>query len=275
MRSARERRPRSELLSRILVGVPAAALVIVFIELGGLAFALFMIAVALACLHELYRLLARWRPIPALGFAAAVGGVFAARYGGPTRVLEVTIAALPVLAVLVLVRPRRGRPTAVIAATLFGLFWIALPFAHGELLRRSPHGASVLLDVLIGTFLGDTAAYLGGRLFGRHRLAPEISPNKTFEGLFCGMLIALAAVFVAGRYQDTWMTAGRALALGATVALLAPIGDLFESLIKRDVGIKDSGSLFGAHGGALDRLDAVLFTVPAAYWVWFALIHFS
>ena len=81
------------------------------------------------------------------------------------------------------------------------------------LLRELPHGNGIVIDVLVGTFLGDTGAYLGGRLFGRRPLAPSISPNKTVEGLFCGMLIAILAVFVAGLYQ-TWMTQGDALLLG-------------------------------------------------------------
>ena len=104
--------------------------------------------------------------------------------------------------------------------------------------------------MLVGTFLADTAAYVGGRLFGRRPLAPEISPNKTVEGLFCGMLIAIVSVFLAGLNQ-TWLTQGDALLLGVAVAVLGPIGDLFESAIKRDAGIKDAGSVFGAHGGAL------------------------
>jgi phosphatidate cytidylyltransferase len=130
----------------------------------------------------------------------------------------------------------------------------------------------VLVDVLVGTFLGDTAAYLGGRAFGRRPLAPEISPSKTVEGLFCGMFIAILTVFLAGLYQD-WLTQGDALLLGIAVAVFGPIGDLFESLIKRDAGAKDAGKLFGAHGGALDRLDAALFTIVAGYYVWLAAIH--
>ena len=85
------------------------------------------------------------------------------------------------------------------------------------------------------------------------------------------MLIAVVAVFVAGLYQ-TWMTEGDALLLGLTVAVLGPLGDLFESVVKRDVGAKDAGNLFGAHGGALDRLDAVIFTIVAGYYVWTAVM---
>jgi phosphatidate cytidylyltransferase len=147
-----------------------------------------------------------------------------------------------------------------------------MAWAHAELLRQLHHGNGVIIDIAVGTFLGDTAAYIGGRMFGRRLLAPTISPNKTFEGLFCGMLIAIVSIFVAGLYQ-TWLTQGDALMLGIAVAVLGPLGDLFESLVKRDAGTKDTGQLFGAHGGALDRLDAVMFTVVAGYYIWFALIH--
>jgi phosphatidate cytidylyltransferase len=84
--------------------------------------------------------------------------------------------------------------------------------------------------------------------------------------------VAIMAVFVAGLYE-TWMTQGDSLLLGAAVAVLGPLGDLFESLVKRDAGAKDAGSLFGAHGGALDRLDAIIFTVVAAYYVWTSVMH--
>jgi phosphatidate cytidylyltransferase len=128
-----------------------------------------------------------------------------------------------------------------------------------------------VLDVAVGTFLGDTGAYIGGRLFGRRPLASSISPSKTVEGLFCGALVAVLAVFFAGEFSS-WLTHGDALLLGLAVAILGPMGDLFESLVKRDAGAKDAGSLFGAHGGALDRLDGVMFTIVAAYYIWIAVM---
>ncbi|MBV9465201.1 MAG: phosphatidate cytidylyltransferase, partial [Solirubrobacterales bacterium] len=232
------------------------------------------------CMHELYRMLARWRPVALVGMAALAAMVVGARYGGERQILGVAVAALPVLFLAVVARgssaAARGRPTAgatvAIAGTMLGVVWIGLAFAHSELLRRLPHGNAVIIDVLVGTFLGDTAAYLGGRLFGRRPLAPEISPSKTVEGLFCGMLIAVLAVFFAGLYQ-TWLTQGDALLLGLAVAVLGPLGDLFESVVKRDAGTKDAGSAFGPHGGALDRLDSVIFTVVAGYYVWLAVMH--
>jgi phosphatidate cytidylyltransferase len=216
-------------------------------------------------------MLARWRPVAIVGFASLVAMVLAAYYGGDRQVLEVGMATIPVLFLGVLTRPQHGGATVAIAGTLLGVFWIGFAFAHAVLLRDLPHGNGILIDVLVGTFLGDTAAYLGGRLFGRRPLAPEISPNKTVEGLFCGMFIAILAVFCAGLYQ-TWLTSGDALLLGFAVAVLGPLGDLFESLVKRDAGTKDAGTLFGPHGGALDRLDAVIFTVVAGYYIWIAVM---
>ena len=171
----------SELLTRILIAVPAAILVLIFIDLGGIAFALFMIAVGWLCLHELYRMLDRWRPLTVVGFASVAGMVLAAHYGTLRNVLEVTVATLPVLFLFVIARGQ-GRVTVSIAGTLLGIYWIGFAVTHGELLRQLPHGNGVVIDVLVGTFVGDTGAYIGGRMFGRRPLAPQISPNKTVGG---------------------------------------------------------------------------------------------
>jgi phosphatidate cytidylyltransferase len=270
-RGREEPKRRSDLLARILVAIPLAVLAIVVIDLGGIAFALFMIAVGALCLVELYRLLHRWRPVSVVGIAAMVGMVLSARYGGRQEILEVMVITVPVLFLVVVARGQ-GHATTAIASTLLGVYWIGLAVTHGELLRQLPHGKGVVIDVFLGTFIGDTGAYLGGRLFGRRPLAPRISPNKTWEGLVCGALAAIVAVFLAGTFQD-WLTQGDALLLGLAVAILAPIGDLFESVIKRDAGTKDAGHLFGPHGGILDRADAALFTIVAGYYVWLAALH--
>ncbi len=272
-RAPREERPkkprrRSDLFTRVLVAVPLAVATIIFNNIGGLPFALFMIAAGLICMHEAYGLLKIWRPVAAVGFVAVVVMVLVARSGNVGHVLEVAMAAVPVTLVAVMASDRR-RPTVAIAGTLLGVYWVGFAFAHAELLRQLDHGNGVFLDVLVGTFLGDTGAYIGGRLFGRRPLAPHVSPNKTVEGLVCGMLVAILAVFLAGLYQ-TWLTQGNALLLGVAVAVLGPLGDLFESLVKRDAGAKDSGSVFGPHGGALDRLDGALFTVVVGYYIWLA-----
>lgn len=278
-RPRRQRRPgkpperkRSDLLARVLVAVPAAVIAIVLVDLGGIPWATLMIVMSLLCLVELYEMLARWHPIQVIGFAGAIAMVIAARYGDVRNVLEVAMATIPVTFLAVAAAQPRGMATVRVAGTLLGIWWIGLGFAHAELLRGLPHGGSIIIDVMIGTFLGDAGAYIGGRLFGRRPLAPEISPNKTVEGLLCGMFVAVLSVFIAGQYEP-WMTKGNALLLGVAVAVLAPIGDLFESMIKRDAGVKDSGTLFGPHGGALDRLDAIIFTIVAGYYVWSGIIH--
>jgi len=261
-------RRRSELFTRVLVAIPLAIATIIFNNIGGLPFALFIIAAGLICMHELYGLLAIWRPIALIGFAAVAVMVLVARSGDTAHVLEVAVAAVPVALLAVLISDRR-RPTIAIAGTLLGIYYVGFAFAHAELLRELPHGNGVFLDVLVGTFVGDTGAYLGGRLFGRRPLAPAVSPHKTVEGLVCGMLVAILAVFLAGLYQ-TWLSQGHAILLGVAVAVVAPLGDLFESVIKRDAGVKDSGSVFGPHGGALDRLDSALFAVVVGYYIWLA-----
>ncbi|MFZ0090772.1 MAG: phosphatidate cytidylyltransferase, partial [Solirubrobacteraceae bacterium] len=264
---------RSDLPARILIAIPAAIVAIVFVDIGGTAWALFMIAICWICMNELYRLLARWKPAPAVGFAAAVALVLAARFGTERTVLEVTVIALPVAFLAVVGRgPGNGMATVSIAGTLFGVYWLGLAFAHAMLLRGLNHGGGIMIDVLVGTFLADTAAYLGGRMFGRRPLAPSISPHKTVEGLICGMIVAIVSLFIAGLNQP-WMHQGNALLLGLVIAVLGPVGDLFESVVKREAGAKDSGRLFRAHGGALDRLDAVIFTVVAAYYVAVGFLH--
>ena len=269
----RRRRGGSDLLSRILIAIPLAIVAIIFVDVGGLWFAALMAVLSVLCLVELYRMLERWRPVALVGYAAAVALVIAARFGTDRTVLEVAMAALPVTFFGVVLEGSDGIPTVSIAGTMLGIVWIGLAFAHAELLRELPHGNAIVIDVMLGTFLADTGAYLGGRMFGRRPLAPAISPHKTVEGLGLGMFTAIVAVFIAGRFQQTWLPESQSLLLGLTVAVLGPIGDLFESIVKRDAGTKDAGTLFGAHGGVLDRLDAVIFTVVGGYYVWVGLLH--
>ena len=244
---------------------------IFIIAQGGLIFALGAIVLGLICLHELYTLLADVRPVKIAGFVGLVALALAALYGDQFQLVLIAAALVPIVFAFTVLRPVRDQPTLAMSITLLGVWWVGLAIAHAVLLREAPHGNGVLVDVLVGTFIGDTGAYFGGRAFGRRPLAPRISPNKTLEGLAFGFVFAIAATWAAGLYQD-WLGGGQALLIGLGVALAAPVGDLFESLVKRDVAIKDTGRLFGAHGGALDRLDAVLFTVPVGYYVWLAVM---
>jgi phosphatidate cytidylyltransferase len=266
---------RSDLFSRALFALPLIALALFLVIAGGLVFALGVFVIGCVCMHELYGIYERggWAgQVRLAGFLALAGLLAAALYGShthPTQVLLATVAALPLLFALTLWQPHPS--AAGMALTLLGIYWIGLGLAHAVLLRGLPHGEGIVIDVLVGTFLGDTGAYLGGRLFGRRPLAPAISPNKTVEGLLIGMAFAVLSVWFAGRYQ-AWLPGAHALVLGVGVAVFAPIGDLFESFVKRQAGAKDTGTLLGAHGGMLDRLDAVLFAAVVGYYIWLAYV---
>jgi phosphatidate cytidylyltransferase len=266
----RRRKPRSDLSARVLTAIPAIAVALFLVLEGGLVFALGMFVLGAVCLHELYGMYERAGPARLAGFAALAGLLAAALYGNQFQVLLAAVIALPVAFGLTLALPRPS--VGGLAVTILGIYWIGFALAHAVLLRGLPHGEDIVIDVLVGTFLGDTAAYLGGRTFGKRPLAPKLSPNKTVEGLLIGMFFAILGVWIAGRYEE-WLPGTHALVLGLGIAIVAPIGDLFESFIKREAGTKDSGGLFGPHGGALDRLDAVLFAAVVTYYVWAAYVH--
>jgi phosphatidate cytidylyltransferase len=275
---ARRRNSSSELGARILVAIPAILVAIVVVKVGGLLYTATLIALGVICMHELFSMFANAHPVRLAGFGGLVALLLTAQLSGqdvgrPDQVLEAMMFTLPFIFLIGAVQARSaGAPG--ISVTVLALVWIGLALAHGVLLRRLPHGDGIVVDVLVGTFIGDTAAYLGGRAFGSSPLAPRISPSKTVEGLLIGMFVGVIAVWFAGFYQD-WLSGVHALELGLAVVIAAPLGDLFESYLKRDARTKDSGTLFGAHGGALDRLDAVLFTAVAGYYVWVAILQGS
>jgi phosphatidate cytidylyltransferase len=148
-----------------------------------------------------------------------------------------------------------------------GVVFCALgPFALASL-RESPGGAAWVLAVVAATFGNDAAAYFGGKLLGRHKLAPKVSPGKSWEGLFAG---ALGSVGVAGGARFLWpaqLTWLDAVVIAAVTATLGPLGDLMKSLLKRARQVKDAGQILPGHGGMLDRVDALLVNAPAV-WVW-------
>lgn len=269
----RRRRGGSDLGRRIAVAIPAIAYAIFIIVAGGWVFAGGVLLMGWICLHELFRMYESVRPVKLAGFLALAGLAVAAEAGGERQVLLALVAFVPLAFLLGLALPRRDGPTLTdgMAVTVLGVVWVGMAIAHAVLLRGLPHGDGIIVDILVGTFVGDTGAYLGGRSFGTRPLAPRISPNKTVEGLAIGFFTAVLAVWAAGLYQD-WLSHGQALLLGVAVGLAAPLGDLMESAVKRDAGTKDAGTLFGAHGGALDRLDAAFFTLVTGYYVWLLLL---
>lgn len=266
------RRARSETLARVLWAVPWIVFAVTVVAVGGIVFTIAMIGLAWGCLGELFRMTQRARPFQLAAYAAAAGMAIAAYFGDSFQILLVGVAFFPVMLAFALARPTLNNVTWAMSVTVFAVIWIGLPFAHAVLLRETLHGGALLVDVLVATFLTDTFAYLGGRMFGSRPLAPKISPNKTIEGLAIGVAGGVLGFWLAGLYQD-WLSGPEALLMGFCVALLGPLGDLFESAIKRDLDVKDTGRMLGPHGGLLDRLDAVLFTVVAGYYLSVAIVY--
>lgn len=273
-RPARSKRRRpGETLKRVLFAIPWIVLTIAVVVAGGLVFALAMVGVGALCLREYLAMTEDARPIGRAAYLSVAALIVTAHFGTSFNILLVLAASFLLLFALAAVGGLRAGVTVSIGVTLLGIVWIGIPLVHAVLLRDLPdHGAALLIDVLVGTFAGDTGAYATGRTFGSHRIAPTLSPNKTLEGLIGGFLIGTMAFWFAGLYQD-WLSGVDALIIGAAVAAIAPVGDLFESMLKRDMNRKDTGTLFGPHGGILDRLDAVFFTVVVGYYLAVQLVY--
>lgn len=254
-----------DLAPRILVAVPAAAAAVLIVLQGGLVLALALAVLAAGATLELYRLTGTGFPVRLAGVGAAAALPLVALYGGVPAMMATFLLAFPAALALT----RRGAPDAAraIAFTTLGVAWIGLALAHGVLLRELPTGDLLVLGVLAGTFLGDTAAHLVGAAIGRRQIAPNLSPRKTLEGLLAGIAVGTAALWLFMTLSDAPLEGFEAALVGLAVAVAAPVGDLFESLFKRDAGVKDTGRAFGAHGGVLDRIDAVAFTLVAGYYV--------
>lgn len=262
-----------ETAKRVLVALPWIAFAIAIAVAGGIVFAVAMIGIGIVCLREYVAMTEASRPLAIPAYVAVAALVAAAYLGTAFNVLMILAASFPLLFFFGARSHQREGVTVSIAVTLLGIVWIGIPLVHAVLLRDLPnHGAGLLVDVLVGTFVADTAAYATGRMFGSHKIAPTISPNKTIEGLVGGFLIGTMGFWFAGLYQD-WLSGVDALIIGAAVAAIAPVGDLFESMLKRDLGTKDTGTLFGPHGGILDRLDAVFFTIVVGYYLSVALVY--
>jgi phosphatidate cytidylyltransferase len=262
-----------ETAKRLIVAIPWIAFAIAIVVAGGGVFTAAIIAIGLICMREYFVMTAAARPVQAAAYVALVAMVLAAHFGTAFNVLLVATASFPLLLVFGARRSDRGGITVAIGVTVLGVAWIGLPLVHAVLLRDLPdHGAALLIDVLVGTFAADTGAYAVGRMFGSHRIAPRLSPNKTLEGLIGGFVIGTMAFWFAGLYQD-WLSGIDALIIGASMAAIAPLGDLFASMVKRDLGTKDTGRLFGPHGGLLDRLDAVFFTIVVGYYLSIQLVY--
>ena len=260
----------SNALSRLVVAAAALPVVLGAVYLGGWwLFALGTFG-AVVALHEFWLLTRQLSPLSPAGYVGAVLALVGAELGGLPWMLGGALTAFPLAFALKGISASRQAPTTSISATVMGALWIGCGLGFVLLLRDLDHGRLATFALLLAVWAGDTLAYLGGRLVGRHRMAPTTSPGKTWEGFVFGTVATVFVAFVA-LYKQDYLTIGESVALGAVIAVAAPIGDLFESMLKRDAGVKDTGRLLGGHGGMLDRIDAVLFAAPAAYFTVIAL----
>ncbi len=262
----------SSLLSRALVAVPGLVLVLGGAYLGGWFLFALAAGAALLALHELYRLGRTLRPLVLAGYGGAVAALLGATIGGEVWMLGGFLLTLALAFLFAAVAETRQSTTVAIAATVLGAAWVGLGLGALILIREIPAGGrDFVFAVLLTVFVADTFAYVAGRLAGRHKMTPVMSPGKTWEGFVAGAITGVLTTWFwlyEGFFEESW----EPFVFGGIVVLAALMGDLFESVVKRDLGAKDSGRLLLGHGGMLDRVDSLLFAGPAAY---FALLAFG
>jgi phosphatidate cytidylyltransferase len=274
----------SNLARRIAVAAIAIPLAVGVVWLGGWPLAAALAALGVLGTKEIYDL-ARRQGIDALdrtGWLAAAAIPLLAYWakGSETHWAEpaLYLGALWVMATLVVAMLRRGpsgRPLAAVAMTLFGCLYASallaflIPIRHGANAANRPFAYFCLtLFPLVLTWIGDTAAMAAGTAFGGPKLAPVLSPKKTWAGAIGGtascLIVSLALGFLVLNRQGWHFNVGQLLLLGFVVSVVGQVGDVAESLFKREAGVKDSSALIPGHGGVLDRLDSLYFVVPAA-----------
>ena len=259
----------SNFLSRVAVAVVGLPLVLGLLWLGGWwLFALVLVA-GLVGVHEFVTTARPLRPLAPAVYGGVVLALVGARTGGVVWMLGGFLATFAFAFVLGVVSRTRAPTTAAVGSTILASAWIGLGLGCVLLLRQMhTEPRLIAFTVVLTVFAEDTLAYLTGRLAGRHKLAPRLSPKKTWEGLVGGVLAGVFVSFIA--LYDTrrdYLAVWQAIVLGLVVVAAAVIGDLFESALKRDLDVKDTGRLLGGHGGVLDRVDALLFAAPAAYFL--------
>ncbi len=260
---------RDDLATRVAVGAGLIILLLIAYAIGSKALVVLAAAVVVAAAAEAYGMLQRsgFRPATLLGLVATVGLVFGAYWKG--------IDALPLAAVLVfagsmmwyLLRIVEARPLANVAVTTMAFVWVGILGSYSAVMLRASHGKGLLLGAVVVAIAADIGAFAVGRTIGSRPMAPSISPGKTIEGFIGGLVAALIVGAIVGKELTPWGGTRHGLVLGLIVGLAAPAGDLFESMIKRDLGVKDSGMALPGHGGLLDRFDSILLALPAAYYL--------
>ena len=260
---------RPDMLVRIVTGVGMAVLALVSFKLGRASSMVLATGVVGLCAFELFQALHQrgFRPATAIAMLGSIAIVPLAYYRDEFA-FPFTMAIVMVFTLLWFVfEVVHTRPMVNVAVTVGGFVYVGGLGGFAGLLLAHQNGVGLLLGVVLPVIAYDIFGYFVGSQFGKARLAPTISPNKTIEGLIGGMAGAIIVSLLVVKNIHPWGSLSHAFALGITIACMAPLGDLAESMLKRDLGIKDFGAILPGHGGALDRFDAVLFCMPAVYFL--------
>jgi phosphatidate cytidylyltransferase len=274
----------SETATRVLVAAVGIPIAVAVVLAGGWALAALLGVAAVLVALEFYRMAERKpsRPLRALGAAlcalfvvlAALRPAAGPAAAGFAHLLVVALLAVP--AVAIWARGVEGEPLLSVSTTIFGALYGGVLLSFGLFLRHLPgsvgalHGTALVFLPVLLTWASDTFAYFAGRAWGTRKLIPRVSPGKTVQGaagaLVGTVLVAAGYSLLLDRFPTYRVGLGAAVLLGLVISVAAQVGDLAESLLKRDAGVKDSGTLLPGHGGALDRFDSLLFTLPIAYY---------
>ncbi|MCH3914771.1 MAG: phosphatidate cytidylyltransferase [Acidaminococcaceae bacterium] len=272
---------------RIITAIIAIPIALFLIRMGGVLYAAGVTVLAYVGWRELRNMLvgAGDKIYAITGCLPVLALVIAAAVSGDKTILPILVISVIAIMLDTLFHYRDGRWISETALGFFGVMYVGVLFAHFVFLRNLTGkvysagfmgqlslGEALLWTVMFGTWASDTFAYIFGCNFGKHKLLPAVSPKKSVEGAVAGFIGCILVIQLLG---SLWLgfSGIKVLALGILVGIVAPLGDLVESILKRSCNIKDSGSFFPGHGGVLDRCDSLLFAVPVAYYYikWFLL----
>ncbi|HEX4324056.1 MAG TPA: CDP-archaeol synthase [Gaiellaceae bacterium] len=255
--------------SRLVVAAVGLPLVLGMLWLGGWWLFTILAVAAWIGVHEFVTTARPLRPLAPAVYAGVLLALLGARMGGAVWLLGGFLATFVFAFVLHVLSSTRAPTTAAVGSTILGSAWIGLGLGFLLLLRQLPdHGRLISFTVVLAAWAAATFAYFGGRMLGRHKLAPRLSPGKSWEGLLVGAAAGIFVAFIAlYDTRDKYLSVWQAIVLGLVIVLAELMGDLFESSLKRDLEVKDTGRLLGGHGGMLDRIDGLLFAAPAAYFL--------
>lgn len=264
----RARGATEKLLTRTTSGAIYALLIVACLFIGPFTTTLLVVCMAWLCCSEFFRMTRMGGRMPneIYGLSAAILFPLAAYFRGVAGLAVVLLLFLVAIAAWYVATPRAG--IGDVAVSVFGPIYTSFAFSAIVLVRVSDkgvHGALLTLGVMLSLWANDAVAYLVGSRIGSHKLAPRISPNKSWEGFWAGLAGSIAVWVVLALAGVANIGVPLAAVVGLVVGIVGVVGDLFESRIKRGVGVKDSGNLIPGHGGLLDRSDSLLFGSIAAY----------